>query len=229
MARAKLVRRRQFQDVIGTGVQFKHQPDLNDKVNEIQATRPLNLEELEEHMRDAYIQNMRYELLRRGIQGQTLEPFQPRPRASPVDPEHDSRQKANRSATVQEQTEEHNRRQRMREKRAVQHPAPPEHPFNRHMKTLMGEAGMLTGRVAGAGVGGISGMAAGEAFTGDGVAGYAIGTTLGGAAGARVGRHYAERLANQISGKEAGEARGKNLLERIQRHQEGTLTRQLEL
>ena len=69
MARAKLVRRRQFQDVIGTGVQFKHQPDLNDRVNEIQAPRPLNLDELEEHMRSAYIQNMRYELLRRGIQG----------------------------------------------------------------------------------------------------------------------------------------------------------------
>ena len=143
MARAKLVRRRQFQDVIGTGVQFKHQPDLNDKVNEIQAPRPLNLEELEEHMRSAYIQNMRYELLRRGIQGQTLEPFQPRPRASPVDPDHDSRQEAHRNATILEQTEAHNRRLRMREKRAVAHRAPPEHPFNRHMKTVFGEAGML--------------------------------------------------------------------------------------
>ncbi len=103
----------------------------------------------------------------------------------------------------------------MREKRAAEHPAPPEHPFNRHMKTLMGETGMITGRVAGAGVGGISGMAAGEAFTGDGLAGYAIGSTLGGAAGARMGRHYAEKLANQITGKEASETRGKRLLQRI--------------
>ena len=50
-----LKRRHQFDDVVGKGVAFKHTPDLGDYVNSIQAPRPLSLEELEEHMRDAYV------------------------------------------------------------------------------------------------------------------------------------------------------------------------------
>ena len=124
MARAKLRRRHQFNDLIGTGVAFKHKPDIGDYVDSMAAPRPLSLDQVEEHMRAAYVEDMRYQLLRRGIaHAGTLEPFVPKPKPSHVDPTHDARQAAYRNATIQEQTATHAASEARKAARAANHPS----------------------------------------------------------------------------------------------------------
>ena len=125
-----LKRKHQFQDVIGTKAVFKYKPDLGDFVDSMFAPRPVNLDEVEDHMRAAVLADMRYDLLRRGMaNAATIAPLAPAPKQNPVDPTHDSRQAAYRNATIAAEQQKHAEAQARKAERARNLENPPDHPF----------------------------------------------------------------------------------------------------
>jgi len=213
MARIPLKRVRQFEDAAkGRGKAFAYKRGLNDYVNEIQFPKPLNLNDVEEHMRNAYLLDAKTFLMKRGMVKEADNMPDPAPtkqRTGPVqwgEDERTTKMETYKKAEIQQEIEAVNKAAAKKEARKLALPAPEDSFLHKHLVAqgkMIGEmTGRLGGSAVGAGFGGALGNILGQRRGADGrVPGMVIGLTVGQREGAKYGRKEGERIGRVISKK----------------------------